>query len=486
MKRQRNILNFLHKIPRTGSSVEEATEIAIDDIHPSFMNNFDATSASDMSTVNTVSSADQTNATATFDNSIATTLSPGDQTDAAASLPDCWNTMQYENFLKRYDGLIARSKKLGCDHCAECDSMNITGIRVSTKWVNCRVEGSGNTTTIMQASLRKKMKEHFSSKAHKLCVKQEEYHARDALTKSIDKMNKRYIASTCRVFNAGLAKRCRPFSDIEDEIELQIRNGIDMGAGLYSWKTAVKIVDHIAKNIKSEIFTKIIAENLKICVIVDKASTKSNIPVLIIFLKIEDCAVSPMIFFDLVELEGQGAEQRYASLLMSLHDGGFDNKYLRNNLIAFCFDGASVMLGYNSGVSTRLKNDYPNIIVWHYLNHHLQLILDDSVNDIKQVNHFKIFRDKIYTIFHQLSKNQMPLFKISEMLEQQILKIGRALGPRWAACSLRSALACSLRSALAYPALYKYFSGEAKHSGMAACLCNRYFLENLALMIDTL
>jgi len=77
MKRQGNILNFLRKIPRTEISVEEATKIATDDIHPPVENNTDATSASDMSTVNTVS--------------------PGDQTDAASSLPDCWNTMQYEN-----------------------------------------------------------------------------------------------------------------------------------------------------------------------------------------------------------------------------------------------------------------------------------------------------------------------------------------------------------------------------------------------------
>ena len=101
-------------------------------------------------------------------------------------------------------------------------------------------------------------------------------------------MNERYIASTCRVFNKvySLAKRYRPFSNIKDEIELQIGNGVDMGVGLHSWKTAVRIVDHIAKDIKSEIFTKIIAQNLKICVIVDKASTISNKPVLIIFLKI--------------------------------------------------------------------------------------------------------------------------------------------------------------------------------------------------------
>ena len=76
----------------------------------------------------------------------------------------------------------------------------------------------------------------------------------------------------------------------------------------------------------------------------------------------------------------------------------------------------------------------------------------------------------------------MQLFKISEMLGKRILKIGRVLGPRWAACNLKSALAVWR----AYPALYKYFSSEAKHSGMAAHLCNRYFLENLALMTDIL
>ena len=78
MKRQRNKLNFLRKIPRIESSVEEATEIEMDDIHPPFMNNANATSASDMSTVNIVSPSDQTDVTATSDKCFATTVSPGD------------------------------------------------------------------------------------------------------------------------------------------------------------------------------------------------------------------------------------------------------------------------------------------------------------------------------------------------------------------------------------------------------------------------
>ena len=93
-------------------------------------------------------------------------------------------------------------------------------------------------------------------------------------------------------------------------------------------------------------------------------------------------------------------------------------------------DEASVMLGRNSEVGTRLQENFPKIVIWHCLNHRLQLVLDRFVNDIKQVNHFKIFMDKMYTIFHKSNKNQVELFNISQKLGQQMLKIVGVLGPR--------------------------------------------------------
>ena len=139
--------------------------------------------------------------------------------------------------------------------------------------------------TIQQASLRKKMKDHFTSKAHAIYVNQVDSCANDAITKSIDKANEKYIRSTCKVFNTvySLAKSSRPFSDVEDEIELQLKNGVDMGVGLHSRKTEVTIVAHIAKDIRCQIFSKIMKEGLKICVIEDEASTISCKPVLIIY-----------------------------------------------------------------------------------------------------------------------------------------------------------------------------------------------------------
>ena len=152
--------------------------------------------------------------------------------------------------------------------------------------------------------------------------------------------------------------------------------------------------------------------------------------VLLIFAKIKNENFSPTIFLDLVELESQGAEQIYNTMLDSLNSAGFSDEYLKQNLIFFYSDGASVMVGRNSGVGTRLQENFPKIVIWHCLNYRLQLVLDDSVNDIKQVNHFKIFMDKMYTIFHKSNKNQAELFNISQKLVQQMLKNGRVLGPR--------------------------------------------------------
>ena len=171
------------------------------------MNNADATSAFLMSSVNIVSPADQTDTTATSDTCIAITVSPGNLTDAAASLPDCWNTMQ--------QGWI------DCSQQETCSSFEFQLNRQTAE-----SKPQKRLQTLCKRLSGKKTKEHFSSKAHKLCVKQEEYHACGAITKGIDKRNEGSIVSTCSVFNTVycLADRCRPFSDIKDQSELQIRN----------------------------------------------------------------------------------------------------------------------------------------------------------------------------------------------------------------------------------------------------------------------
>ena len=147
--------------------------------------------------------------------------------DKADAIPDCWSNEQYDYFRKKYDELIVRNKKLRSNHCAQLDSLHKKGYHVSLEWKNCSISTSGKDKTVQQASLRKKMKEHFSSKTHSICLEQLQHRANDQITKCMDALNQKRIQSTCRVFNTvySLIKRNRPFSDIEDEVKLHLKMG---------------------------------------------------------------------------------------------------------------------------------------------------------------------------------------------------------------------------------------------------------------------
>lgn len=89
-------------------------------------------------------------------------------------------------------------------------------------------------------------------------------------------------------------------------------------------------------------------------------------------------------------------------------------------------DGASVTIGKNSEVATRL-NMFPNLIIWHCSNHRLELAVNDIVNEVDGINHLKKFMDKLYYLYHQSPKNQNELRQVASSVEKQILKIGRIL-----------------------------------------------------------
>ncbi|XP_039708903.1 E3 SUMO-protein ligase KIAA1586 homolog isoform X2 [Pteropus medius] len=401
-------------------------------------------------------------------------------------LPDCWNEKQAFMFTEQYKWLEIKEGKLGCKDCSTVRHLGSKAekhVHVSKEWIAYLVTPNGSNKTTRQASLRKKIKEHDISKAHGKIQDLLKESTNDSISNIGDKQNNKNIDATVKVFNVvySLVKHNRPLSDIEGAIELQEKNGeVNCLNTRYS---ATRIAEHIAKEMKMKIFKNIIEENAKICVIIDEASTVSKKCTLVIYLQCTAQSVPApvMLFVALKELVSTTAECIVTTLLSTLNDYGFTNEYLKANLIAFCSDGANTMLGRKSGVATKMLENFPEIIIWNCLNHRLQLSLDDSISEIKHVNHFKIFIDKIYSIYHQSNKNQNKLLEpVAKDLEIEIVKIGRVMGPRWAACSLQAATAVWC----AYPILYLHFSHS--YSGLANRLANINFLQDLALMIDIL
>ena len=136
---------------------------------------------------------------------------------------------------------------------------------------------------------------------------------------------------------------------------------------------------------------------------------------------------------------------------------GFNNHYLSQHLIGFASDGASVMLGRNSGVGTQLAIKYPNIILWHCLNHRLELSVSDTIKRLNYINPLKKFLIN-YTLYSRSPKNQRELGECSSSVCEQVTKIGRMLDTRWVASSFRTVKAVWS----SYKSLYKHFDNASQ------------------------
>ena len=162
---------------------------------------------------------------------------------------------------------------------------------------------------------------------------------------------------------------------------------------------------------------------------IDESTTLSKKSILIVYLKCQSVRFNKphFIFLNLIELQKGTASAITEALPSCLSQYGFYDAYLKQNLISFTSNGASVMLGKNSGVAKRLMEKYPDIIVWHCLNHRLELAVGDAVSEVVGVNYFRDFMNKLYALHSQSPKNMKELEKHTRDVEDQVLKIGRAL-----------------------------------------------------------
>jgi hypothetical protein len=113
-----------------------------------------------------------------------------------------------------------------------------------------------------------------------------------------------------------------------------------------------------------------------------------------------------------------------------LQKHGFTHDVLRERLICFASDGASVTVVITAGVLT-----------WHCANHRLELASGDAVNDIRAVSNFKIFLDKLYFLYSCSPKNRAELEVAAADVNEQVRKIGRVLDTRWVSSSFNTVTA---------------------------------------------
>ncbi len=174
-------------------------------------------------------------------------------------------------------------------------------------------------------------------------------------------------------------------------------------------------------------------------ILFDESTTLSNKTTLILYLLSVFDAESPMfVFFDLVELESQDAKTIYSEIWKCFENHGLSEDFVKKHMVSVATDGASPMVGKNSGVWALMKEKIPNIFLFHCLSHRLELSVGDVRKDVGGTNRFVSFMDKLYSLYSTSPKNTCALWTICSELHLQFLKIGRVLGVRWVSSSFRT------------------------------------------------
>ena len=339
------------------------------------------------------------------------------------SWASCWDRKMWNNKKRDYPWLVSNEKKLGCSICIEVSSLGCyadKSIHIAKEWKSVTPTGTNKEKQLM--SLRNKIKRHKESIGHVQAERIKQRASKEVIESNILRMSEKQFITTNRVFRIAykIGKMGRPFSDMPVECDEHILNGIDIGTTLQSDKSCQAIIDHIGQEMRSKICKMIIN---------DESTSVSKKSALIIYIKV--CLPEPTtIFLDIVELvDGQGAESIFNSLMKCLDKHGFTLEVLIEKLICFASDGASVML------AARIQHAIPNVIVWHCMNHHLELAVGDTIEEVSGTNHFKVVFDKLYCLYHTSSKNRRECCK---KLASTFYTIDRILSTRWVASSFRT------------------------------------------------
>ncbi|XP_040069819.1 E3 SUMO-protein ligase KIAA1586-like [Ixodes scapularis] len=412
-----------------------------------------------------------------------------------SNLPECWNLEQGEFFKKENEWLSFVDGRLKCLSCSRVKHLGSLG-RISLEWAEGGVKAPGDSKQKQQRALRKKIYQHRESDAHIKALEIDRTAKKRKLEEAFSEQLNEHQEATKKIFRIAYkqAKNCRPFSDFSDEIDVQTANGVDLGRILHTNVSCASIVDHIGNEMQKSMCRALIEDGAKFSVLIDESTTVSKHSTLIVYLRSDFGHLQPItVFLDLVEVTDGTAAGIKEALLTCLSSHGLSMNVLKEKLVAFACDGASVMLGKHSGVAKLLENTFPNLITWHCSAHRLELAVGDTVRDVQGINHFKIFMDKLYCLYSSSPKNRRELESCAKDLNASLLCVGRVLDTRWVASSFRTVNAVMT----SYPSLYAHFmkcsedpkrdtKEKAQYIGLAERLSSVEFVQNLALLHDSL
>jgi hypothetical protein len=113
-------------------------------------------------------------------------------------------------------------------------------------------------------------------------------------------------------------------------------------------------------------------------------------------------------------------------------------------IVGLEIDGAENMVGHNLGLAKQMKDICSNMLSIHCVAHRLQLAVIDVSKDTGYLKIFDNVVRNIFNFYHGSSKRLYTLNEISEVLEEEILKLRDIHTVRWLASKVSAVTALPL------------------------------------------
>ena len=197
---------------------------------------------------------------------------------------------------------------------------------------------------------------------------------------------------------------------LSDLVELQVENGCEELRILMKLESQPLYTHHASADDFRDSMAKVVEDgylpeviNAKyFALMMDESTDVAIQQTLMVYVRIvDDDGRVRTHFLSTVRLDAADAAGIYKAAYDVMTSKGFDQQ----RLIALATDGASVMTGVKTGVTTRFKADNPFLFATHCLAHRLALASSQAADKVKYLVKYQSVVNVIYKYFEQSPKN---------------------------------------------------------------------------------
>jgi hypothetical protein len=251
-----------------------------------------------------------------------------------------------------------------------------------------------------------------------------------------------------------------PLSNHRSWVDLLKQLGVDLGVHHYERSSAVRIEALISEILHKKLIDFIKQSDIPMSIIVDTTTDSQQNNYLIVYIRLVHHNYPFTYFYTLINLNAEDAQSMFDSIVNKFIADEVDN-IMKQRLVAFASDGASVMTGYINGLAAKFRRFITHerdLYAVHCMSHKLNLVVVKGLRAVPEVQFLESQLSNLFNFFTNKGGKRLSAFmQLCDSLGRRMYTIKGLFEIRWAP----SEFASIKNFILNYPMLIEFFENVA-------------------------